>query len=229
MNLDSKYWYLHNHKLFKNLNGEEVESLCIQTKMIQGKKNELIYLPNDVPRIYILKKGSIKIVSVGDDGEEFTKDLIQEGDIFGEITLEDSANNENEYAQALSNHVVICSFQIKDFEKILLEKPELSLNYTKWVGLKLQKMSTRYKDLINKDVRTRLHIFLVNLAFANGKLEGATMRIKNVLTQRDISGIIGATRQTVATLIGKLESENLLQYGRKEIIIPEWEKFKSLQ
>ncbi len=226
MNIETKYWYLHNHKLFKALSSKEVEQLCIQTKMMQCHKGEIVYLPNDAPRVYILKKGTIKIVGTNEAGDEYTKDLIQEGDIFGEISLNEINISSNDVAQALSSNVIICSFLVKDFESILMAKPELSLQYTKWVGLKLMRMNTRYKDLINKDVSDRLLDFFKELAQANGKLaDNNTMIVRNVLTQKDIAGIIGATRQTVVTLIGKLEADNMLTYGRKEIMIPNWSNF----
>jgi CRP-like cAMP-binding protein len=226
MSTETKYWYLHNHKLFKNLNSKEVEQLCIKGNMMQGKKDQIIYLPSDLPRIYILKKGTIKIMGTNDAGDEVTKDIIQEGDIFGEISLGEAFNETNEFAQALSNNVIICSFLVKDFESILIAKPELSLQYTKWVGLKLTRMSSRYKDLIYKDVKDRLHNFIIELGNSNGNLDGNIMNVKNFLTQKDIAGIIGATRQTVATLIGKLESDNKIVYGRKEILILDWINFK---
>jgi CRP-like cAMP-binding protein len=227
MELETKYWYLHNHKLFKSLSSKEIESLCINTSMLQGSKDDIIYLPNDLARIYILKKGIIKIVTISDSGVADTKEIIQQGDIFGEVTLGNSSLDNSEYAQALSNNVVICSFLVKNFEQILLAKPSLSLQYTKWVGLKLTRLKSRYADLMYKDVKERLHNFVIELAESQGILLKNEMRIKNVLTQKDIAGIIGATRQTVATLIGKLEVNKQLVYGRKEMIISDWEKFRN--
>ena len=54
-----------------------------------AKKGDVIYFSSsDVPRVFVLKKGAIKIVSLNEDGNETIKDIIQKGDLFGELDLE---------------------------------------------------------------------------------------------------------------------------------------------
>jgi CRP/FNR family transcriptional regulator, cyclic AMP receptor protein len=221
MEQDIKYWYLRNHKLFRNLANSEIKELCILTGMTRANKNDYIYLPNDEKRIFILKKGTIKIVAEDADGNEITKDVIMAGDIFGELTLDSTldANTKQELAIVATKEVVICSFLVENFEKLLASKPELSLSYMKWVGFKLSKLKMRYADLIAKDVKTRLINFMQNWITENGEQKEGDWQIKNVLTQKDIAGIIGATRQTVATTISQLEDDGLLVYGRDVIVL----------
>ena len=98
-----KYWYLRDHKLFWTLNMSQIKQLCIITGFKKASKGEIIYFSSsDVPRIFLLKKGNIKIISLDDDGNETIKDIIQKGDLFGELTLE-SDKNSNEYAKALTD------------------------------------------------------------------------------------------------------------------------------
>ncbi len=81
----------------------------------KANKGDIIYFSNvESPRIYLLKKGNIKIVSVDDEGNEFVKDIIQKGDLFGELTL-DPDSKSNEFAVALTEEVSICSFLLSDF------------------------------------------------------------------------------------------------------------------
>ena len=54
-----------------------------------------------MPRIFLLKKGNIKSIEVDEAGNETIKDIIQKGDLFGELTLENDKNS-NEYAKALN-------------------------------------------------------------------------------------------------------------------------------
>jgi CRP/FNR family transcriptional regulator len=39
-----KYWYLQNHKLFRNLSFSEIDSLCILKRFKKSKKNKLVEL-----------------------------------------------------------------------------------------------------------------------------------------------------------------------------------------
>lgn len=214
-----KYWYLRNHKLFWTLSMSQIKQLCIITGFKKAKKGDIIYFSSsDVPRVFLLKKGNIKIVAVDEDGNETIKDIIQKGDLFGELTLENDLNS-NEYAKALTDEIIICSFLLSDFENLLLQNPSLALSYTKFVGLKMKRIKNSYANLISKDAKTRLYQFLKDWAEREGKRTENRVVIENYLTQNDIAQIICTSRQTATQLLNEMETKGLLYYNRKEIII----------
>ena len=221
---DLKYWYLRDHKLFRSLSMSQIKQLCIITGFKKATKGEIIYFSSsDVPRIFFLKKGNIKIVAVDDEGNETIKDIIQKGDLFGELTLE-TDNQSDEYAKVLSDDVVICSFLMADFEDLLLRNPSLALSYTKFVGLKMKRIRNSYSNLISKDAKTRMHQFLKDWAEKEGKKEGNKITIENYLTQNDIAQIICTSRQTATQLLNEMEERGMIQYNRKEIVIADISK-----
>ncbi|MCF6133128.1 Crp/Fnr family transcriptional regulator [Flavobacterium wongokense] len=214
-----KYWYLRDHKLFRTLSMSQIRQLCIIVGFKKAKKGDIIYFSSsDVPRVFLLKRGNIKIVSIDEEGNETIKDIIQEGDLFGELELENDRNS-NEYAKALTSEVSICSFTLSDFEDLLLRNPNLALSYTKFVGLKMKRLKNNYANLISKDAKTRLLTFIKEWAERDGKMEGNRVIIENYLTQNDIAQIICTSRQTATSLLNELEENGLMHYGRKEIII----------
>ena len=214
-----KYWYLRDHKLFWTLNGSQLKQLCIITGFKKAKKGEIIYFSSsELPRVFLLKKGNIKLLSVDEDGNDTIKAIIQKGDLFGELEL-DSDKNSNEYAKALTDEIIICSFLLSDFENLLLEHPSLALSYTKFVGLKMKRIKNNYANLISKDAKTRLLTFLKEWAERDGKTIDNRIVIENYLTQNDIAQIICTSRQTATQLLNELEEKGILYYSRKEIII----------
>ena len=219
-----KYWYLRDHKLFWTLNMSQIKQLCIITGFKKAKKGDVIYFSSsDVPRVFLLKKGNIKIVSVSEDGNEIIKDIIQKGDLFGELEL-DNDTNSTEYAKALTDDIIICSFLLSDFENLLLQNPTLALSYTKFVGLKMKRIKNSYANLMSKDAKTRLLTFIKDWASREGKQVEHRIVIENYLTQTDIAQIICTSRQTATSLLNELETTGLLYYGRKEIIIEDISK-----
>lgn len=221
---DLKYWYLRDHKLFRTLSFGQIRQLCIITGFKKAQKGEIIYFSSsDLPRIFLLKKGNIKIVAVDEDGNETIKDIIQKGDLFGELTLE-SDSQSNEYAKVLSDDVAICSFLMSDFEDLLLRNPSLALSYTKFVGLKMKRIKNRYSNLISKDAKTRLFQFLKDWAEKEGVRTENTVVIENYLTQNDMAQIICTSRQTATQLLNEMEANGTLIYSRKEIIITDISK-----
>ena len=214
-----KYWYLRDHKLFRTLSFGQIKELCIIMGFKKAQKGEIVYFSStDVPRIYLLKKGNLKIVAVDEDGNEIIKDIIQKGDLFGELTLE-SDSQVNEYAKVLSDDVAICSFLMSDFEDLLLRNPSLALSYTKFVGLKLKRIKNSYSNLISKDAKTRLSLFLKDWGVSEGVERNGEIVIANYLTQNDIAQIICTSRQTATQLLNEMDANGVITYSRKEIVI----------
>ena len=219
-----KYWYLRDHKLFRTLSFGQIKQLCIITGFKKAQKGEIIYFSSsDLPRIFLLKKGNIKIVAVDEDGNETIKDIIQKGDLFGELTLEADGQS-NEYAKVLSDDVAICSFLMSDFEDLLLRNPSLALSYTKFVGLKMKRIKNSYANLISKDAKTRLFQFLKDWAEKEGVRTENIVVIENYLTQNDMAQIICTSRQTATQLLNEMETNGTIVYSRKEIIITDIRK-----
>lgn len=219
-----KYWYLRDHKLFWTLSMSQIKQLCIITGFKKANKGDIIYFSSsDLPRIYLLKKGNIKIVSVDEEGNETIKEILQKGDLFGELSLENDGDV-NEYAKVLTDEVSICSFLLSDFEDLLVRNPTLALSYTKFVGLKMKRFKNNYSNLVSKDARTRLISFIKDWAEREGIQEGNKYTISNYLTQTDIAQIICTSRQTATLLLNELEEKNLIYYNRKEIIIEDISK-----
>lgn len=222
-----KYWYLHDHRLFRNLSFSEINSLCILRRYKKSKKSEAVELPdNDSKHIYLLKNGTLKLIKFSEEGEEILLDIIHKGDIFGAFSLEESPL-EDQYFKVVSDEAILCSFQKKRLEEIMQKRPDFALSYIKFIGFKYRKLQNSYKNILFKDARTRLLLFVHSLLENEGIKQGS-FTFPNYLTQKDISQLICTTRQTVVSLINDLEKEGVLSYSQKEITITEVEQLLKL-
>ena len=134
----------------------------------------------------------------------------------------------DEIAKVASNEVMICSFLLSDFENLMLSKPELAVSYTKFLGLKYKKIRNNYNNLINKDVKERLKLFLLDWIENEGVQMEDEWTLDNYLTQEDIAQIICTSRQTANKLFQNFENSGLISYNRKQIIIKDLEKLKQI-
>ena len=225
--VDLKYWYLRDHKLFWKLSNSDLKDLCVIVGFKKAFKSEMIYFADEhIPRIFLLKRGMIKICETDSHGNEIIKEIIKKGDLFGQMSLDASQENASEeYAQALTD-VSICSFKMDDFERILERNPSIASGYTKFMGLKLKRVENRFNNVVFKDVRSRLVQFIKDWAESDGEKTDNTYTLKNYLTQHDLAKLVCSTRQTVTTILNDMEKEGLISYDRKEITIKNWENFK---
>jgi CRP/FNR family transcriptional regulator len=215
---DDSLLLLRNYDLWCQLSDEEYRELKVQHSVIEVPKGEYIYFEAyNHNKIYFVKEGTIKIGFIDDDGNEKIKEIIRKGELFGQFSLERD-NLNGEFAQAYKDSVSICAFTIDDFERLLKNRPDLALTYSKQVGAKLRNIENRLINLLNKDVRTRLIHFLWQLVEQNlGENTAEGFCMPNYLTHEDIASLIGSSRQTVTTLINELETEGILSYNRQEI------------
>ncbi|MEJ8816299.1 Crp/Fnr family transcriptional regulator [Lacibacter sp. H407] len=221
MSTDQKFLLIRNYDLFSHITDEEYEELNLDHHFIEAPKGEYIYFDSQFHnKLYFLKGGTIKIGYIDDEGKEVVKEIIREGEVFGQFTLERD-NLNGEFAQAYKADVSLCAFNIEDFEKLLKSKPNIGFHFTKQVGQKLRKFENRLVNLLNKDVKTRLVNFLVMLAREEGETtDGEKFEIHNFLTHEDISQLIGSSRQTVTTMLNELETAGFITVTRQLINIP---------
>lgn len=222
MSVDDKTILIRNYNLWSHLTDDEYEELNIVHNFIETRKDDYVYFEAfHHNKLYFIKEGYIRIGFINDEGVEVIKEIIQKGEIFGQITLEKS-NLNGEFAKAYKSDVSLCAFTIDDFQKLLRKKPELALKFSMRVGNKLRVIENRLVNLLNKDTKTRLLHFLWQLIQRNhGEATEKGFRIANYLTHEDIAHLIGSSRQSVTTLLNELESEGILVYTRQEICFPD--------
>ena len=229
MNSDEKFLLLRNYDLWCELSDAEYTELNVAHHFIEAKKGDYIYFDSHhLNKLYFVKNGYIKIGFVDEGGNEIIKEIIKEGEIFGQFALE-KTNLNGEFARAYKGNVSLCAFTIEDFETLLTKKPGLAIKYSKQVGEKLRRAEYRLINMLNKDVRSRLLAFFYYLVLMDG-YTGKTVAytLENFLTHDDIAKLIGSARQTVTTFINQLETEGLVKISRKKILVPDVNKLHQL-
>jgi CRP/FNR family transcriptional regulator len=229
MPAEDKMLLIRNYDLWCHLSDQDLKELNIEHHFIEVPKGEYIYFEAyNHNKLYFLKVGYIRIGYIDAEGNEKIKEIIQKGELFGQVTLERS-NLHGEFAQAYKQDVSICAFNIDDFEKLLKKRPDLALRYSKQVCAKLRNIENRLLNLLNKDVKTRLIHFLWQLVEQKlGENLPEGFCIPNYLKHEDIANLIGSSRQTVTTMINELETEGILSYNRQQICFLNVKKLQKL-
>jgi CRP/FNR family transcriptional regulator, cyclic AMP receptor protein len=212
-----KYSYLKNHPLFSNLSEDRIKNLCQFIKIKTAYRGETVsYGDSGYSKIYFLVKGKVKIVDTDVSGNDLIKDILMDGDIFGDLTLEGNPSVD-ECAEALTVNTTAFFFNIAEFKKALEDNPSLSLNYTRKVSSKLKKLETRHADLVFRDAKSRFLRFIKNWAQVDGSRMGNKIILNNYLTHSDIASVISTSRQSVNVLFNELRDSGMLFYNRQRI------------
>jgi len=214
----SKLWYLKHIKLFSGLSQAELQEMDRITRMQEIKKKQPIYLPGDPANtVYLLKKGRVKIASSASSGKEVTFEILEAGEIFGELEVLEGSPRET-LAEALDD-ALICAIRREDFDRYLREHPNLSVKLTKLIGLRLRKIQTRVEDLVFRDAPARVAHLLLELSKTEGAPDGSGIRLQAKLTHQEMANLIGCSRETVSTILGQFREQGLIRIDGRSIIL----------
>ncbi len=217
-----KYMYLRQHLLTTGMNEADILQFSDTAKIKNVKRGESIYLSEGFDsRIYLVLKGKVKVSEVDDHGDELIKEVLSVGDVFGDVSL-DNDMTEDEFAEALTDNTVICSFRSSEFKRLMQQCTMLAINYARQVGNKLRRMESKHANLVFKDAKARLICFFRDWANREGDRKGDKIVLDNYLTHNDIAGIISTSRQSVTTLLNELRDGGMLFYNRKTIEINDY-------
>ncbi|MDH3973727.1 MAG: Crp/Fnr family transcriptional regulator [Deltaproteobacteria bacterium] len=212
-------WYLNTNRLLKDLPEEDINELVPLLKESKVDKRECVYNMGDASdTLYILKEGRIKISRFSEDGRELTIDILDPGDVFGELSLAGELERETS-AEALEDSF-ICSIKRDHFESFLSKRPGLSLNITRMIGGRMRKIENRLENLIFQDVQKRLLFALSDLGEKYGTPVDEGTMISVRLSHQEIANLIGAARETVTAELNSLKKSGRIIASGRDIILP---------
>lgn len=213
-----KIWYLKQIDIFKGLGPEEMDFVDRISVMREVPKKSPIFLPGDRgDRVYLLKKGAVKLARLTESGKEVILAVLKTGEIFGETAVVEEGTRST-LAEALED-TYICEIRRSDFEALLQRRPDLALRLTKIMGLRRRVLEERIEDLVYQDVPTRMAKVLLRLAREYGRDVVGGRRINLRLTHADLAGLAGCTRETASACLSDFKRRGLIRYEHKIITI----------
>jgi CRP-like cAMP-binding protein len=226
--MKNKLWYLKNLDLFSPLRNEELHDIIEKTSsMTEIKRGETLYhqgFSND--NIYILKKGTVKISKVTAEGKTLVLDIFKGVTLFGELSTKGEVERD-ETAEVVEDGV-ICYMSKADFEAILKNRPEISIQLNKLIGSRKSKIENKLLDLLYRSVKERLAKTLLNLINDFGMQDVNSYLLKVKLTHEDFSELIASTRETTTATLNKFKKDGLIDYEGKYIKIIDKERLALL-
>jgi CRP-like cAMP-binding protein len=186
--------------------------------MQEVKKRQPVYLAGDpATTVYLLKAGRVKISRTAPAGREITFDILDPGEIFGELEVL-GGTPRDAHAEALDD-ALICAIRREDFERFLQMHQDLTIKLTKLIGLRLRKIQSRVENLVFRDVPARLAHLLLDLSKTHGVPDGPAIRIRAKLTHQEMANLIGCSRETVSTTLGQFRDQGLIRVDNRFLTI----------
>jgi len=217
--------FLKNINIFNDLSDTGLKNIEDSFVLRKYPKGSMIILEEEYGDIvFIVKKGTIKITRVNDEGKEVILSLMGVYDIVGELSIIDGeARSANVLAQESCELYAITR---EDFLEILKNNFEVSLALMGELASRIRKSDQHIEALSLSDAEHRIGVSILNLAEEMGIIRQGRVTIENLPFQQDIANMSGTSRETVSRILKLFEDKNMLSKSGHKLIIPNYIDFK---
>ncbi|MFH1914385.1 MAG: Crp/Fnr family transcriptional regulator [Pseudomonadota bacterium] len=162
--------------------------------------------------VFIIAEGRVRIYLAYED-KEFTLGILGPGDLY--------ATHAGCYVQAFDDARLLAA-DVHAVKRCMTEVPAFTRTMVRVLGNILQNTFSIIGGLAFKDIYDRLMDYILIQARDNGVEEDGGLVITLGLTVEQLAQLLGATRQTVSTLLNDMVRAGLLEKrGRGRFYIPE--------
>ena len=205
---------LRAHPLFGKLGPNAIDRLAAYSRTKTVTAGTTIFAKGDPGDcLFAVCAGTIKISNRSSEGKDAVFNLINVGEIFGEIALLDGHERTAD-AQAISD----CELMVidrRDFLPMIADQPSLALKLIELLCARLRHTSEQMEDIMFLDLPSRLAKTLLWLT-ANAKSSPSP---KLSITQREVGQIIGMTRESTNKQLRAWEERKWVKLERGGIIV----------
>jgi CRP-like cAMP-binding protein len=175
--------------LFGTLPPELLQQLRGRTALGRYRRGDLIFEKGDAAEnLYVVFSGRIAIVARATDGRESVISVLGPGALFGEMSMFDGGVR-SAHARALTSvHLIAIDFD--DVRELLAHRPEVLWAVVRILARRLRATDEALADAMFLDVTGRTAKRLLELA-------GGEDEFRMPLTQEELAGMVGASRERV--------------------------------
>ena len=209
---------LRRTRLFAELREDTVRALADRSvERSYPRHGRLFYQGDPGSGLYVLASGLVKVVVTSEDGEEMVLVTLGPGDAFGELSIVDGGPR-SASAEALEPTVALVITR-----EVLLDLATRDSGLTeallRTLGALLRRLTEQASDLVFLDLPGRMAKLLAVLAAERGSETPDGIELDANLTQTDLAGMVGASRQSVNQILQGFARRGYLQVRGRRIVI----------
>lgn len=220
---DQSLWFLENIDVTGIFCPNKISGVSESHDHKIFKKGEYIYLPDQSSdKIFFIVEGRVKIGTVGDNGKEITKAILNTGEVFGELAMI-GEEKRRDFAYAMEE-ITACVLTATEMNKMMRDHSSISMFFMKVMGSRVLEMENRLESLVFKDSRSRIVEYLTDLVKKRGQRVGYEWVVRKFITHQEIANLTATSRQTVTTVLNDLRTKELITFNRKRLLVRDLEK-----
>ena len=205
--------------LFRELSASAREAMATILKCRTFQRGDVLFNEGEPGEgIWILNRGSVRLIKSDSEGRERLLKIVRPGDVFAEIVLFDGGD----YPATAIAAATGCATVIynRDAEELMRQNPELAWHFLRAFSRRLRDAYERMHIISGGDVVSNLAGLLLQLSREQGTLVIS-------ISQQDVADMLGTARETISRSLGVLADQGLVTVRRNRIEILDAEALES--
>ena len=181
-------------------------------------KGQFVFFEADgASDLFVVESGIIEVNIVRADGKLYVFHFVFPGEILGEGVL--FGETFYPFSAVARNDAVLWKIAESDLLPVLESDPSLSSHLFKLVGQKLYRCYLKARCIAGERVEKRIVCILMKAINEQGINSRCNGKIDPLLTNRDISGLIGSTEETVSRVMSRLKREGVIGTEDRHLVV----------
>jgi len=217
---------LKNIPLFTLLDKPQLEELEKSILERNYQKGRFIFMEGEPGEaVFFVKSGRIKVTKQTDDGREHILHFINPGEVFAEVILFD--NGTYPATAEVIEDCTVGFIRNADMEKIISQHPDIALGLLKIMARRLRIAQNQLLQLALMDTTRRAASMLIFLSSEQGIHTDHGIVIDISLTNQDLAGLIGTTRETANRILNDFKRQKAIDVNKGQVTILDKYKLRS--
>jgi CRP/FNR family transcriptional regulator len=197
---------------------EDFERADIRVAARRFGARDIIYAPGDPDgQLHFLLEGTVRLYKIYGDYKEATTALLTEGDVFGELSLEERSC-QNAFAEAITDaRVAVVRKTV--LNEMIKRRPKFALKLFSSFSERLRQSEEAIESLLDREVSARLATLLSHLGDRFGEPHGSRTVIRVRLTHQDLANMIASTREAVSKEMSEFQRAGLIEIRNRRIVV----------
>jgi CRP/FNR family transcriptional regulator, global nitrogen regulator len=202
----------------RHLNRVDFEEVGIRVAERRFSRKDVILAPGDPDdQLYFLLEGTVRLFKIYGGYKEATVALLQDGGVFGELSLEEGGA-QSVFAEAFTE-TWVAKVRKSALTEVMGRNPEFAMKLFFSFSDRLRQSEEVIDSLLEREVSARLATLLANLGNRFGETNGSATVLNVRLTHQDLANMIVSTREAVSKVMSELQREGLIEVRDRRIAI----------
>ena len=211
--------------IFSDLGEDQLNKIAIMGSFHNYENDSVILFEREKSEgLFIIAEGKVKVSRFSYDGREVILTILNESDIFGEMSILDGHPRSATVTAIEDSEVFI--IKKADFLKLLKNNHDVAIAMLQELTRRLRGADMKIEALSTKDAKGKIATVLIQLADEIGRIKHGQVEIEKLPYQYNLANMAGTSRESISRTLHSFANNGFVEMEGSGLRILNYEKFK---